>query len=209
MNISKNFTFGHTDFLARSNDEINLQPGTHYLLGRNGTGKTTLLRTLSDLLPPLSGKFESNSKKLFLAEDMHFDRELSPRIIFKSLLPKSMLAEALEMASKIELDTKLPYGKLSTGNKRKILLILSEYQIDKTSSSFIMMDEPLSGLDQEVRDFIQNRWMENNLNKTRLISYHPDNENASLNSAIIISNKELTHIEGDSLNWSQLRELMK
>lgn len=35
------------------------------LIGRNGTGKSTLLRTMAGLQPSLSGKFEINSKNFF------------------------------------------------------------------------------------------------------------------------------------------------
>ena len=210
VNIHKNFSIGYKgSTLVTTDNDITLTSGTHYLLGKNGMGKTTLLRTLADLLPPTKGDFSYKGRKLFLPEDLQFDKELNAKAIITSLIPKSRHREALEVASKIELNTKLPYGKLSTGNKRKILLILSEYQLEKESPSFIMMDEPLSGLDQEVREFIQARWNTKDENKSRLISYHPDNENATLTSVLIITKGKLKHITGKSLDWSQLRKMIK
>lgn len=208
LNIQSGFECGYNSPLAIANDEINLDAGTHYLLGRNGKGKTTLLRTISRLIPTYSGSFTKSSNTVFIPEDLSFDAELTPKAIFKALLPKGSIEDALTFAKEIELDVKKLYGKLSTGNKRKVLLVLSEFQLHGEEEGLVMMDEPLSGLDQEVRAIVEKRWNESKDKFTRLISYHPDNERASIQSALVISGGELKHVKGESLNWGELKQLV-
>jgi hypothetical protein len=50
-------------------------------------------------------------------------------MVFRMLLPKGRLAEALKLAADIELDVKKPYGRLSTGNRRKTSLIVAEFSV--------------------------------------------------------------------------------
>ena len=58
----KNIHIGYHNALF-SIEELNLQEGKVYaLLGPNGKGKTTFLKTLSGLIPPIKGELEVNGK---------------------------------------------------------------------------------------------------------------------------------------------------
>ena len=76
LKIQSGFECGYNTPLASAREDINLTSGTHYLLGRNGKGKTTLLRTLARLMPAFSGEFTKPKDALFLPEDLVFDSEL-------------------------------------------------------------------------------------------------------------------------------------
>ncbi|NIP93140.1 MAG: ABC transporter ATP-binding protein, partial [Akkermansiaceae bacterium] len=43
MNLTKGLGIGYGSLLAEVTEDISLEVGTHYLLARNGRGKTTLL----------------------------------------------------------------------------------------------------------------------------------------------------------------------
>lgn len=203
--IEEGASFGYTNQILTNSKEIQLCAGTHYLLGRNGKGKTTLLKTLAGLLPPLSGKINKQANFAYIPEDLHFDDQLSSKVILKSLLTKEAYALAEEVAEEIELDLKKTYGTLSTGNKRKVLFLLSEFQLHGKENAIILMDEPLLGLDQEVRNYIHNRWKENADQKIRLISYHPDDDDLELKSVLLISDGTLQHFENENLRWNELK----
>ena len=115
---------------------IVLEGGTHYLLARNGRGKTTLLKTLAGVLNPLGGDYSCEGRCQYLSEDLTFDRELPAKAIFKAFLKKGKYAEAIDLAQTLELDVKKPYGQLSTGNKRKVALLLQSSQCKIKATMF-------------------------------------------------------------------------
>lgn len=81
LELRRDLSIGYREPLAEVKDTTNimLESGTHYLLARNGRGKTTLLRTLAGVMKPVSGVFKSHGVCQFLSEDLTFDRELSAR----------------------------------------------------------------------------------------------------------------------------------
>ncbi len=120
-------SIGYGTVLARLEDEVVLGGGTHFLLARNGRGKTTLLRTLAGSHKPMAGSFHATGFTQYLPEDMRFDPEMPVKTLFRALLPAARREGALALAERIELDVRKPYGRLSTGNRRKTSLILAEY----------------------------------------------------------------------------------
>ena len=58
LTLSSGLTIGYQTPLAKTEDTISLQPGTHFLIARNGRGKTTLLRTIARSLKELHGTVE-------------------------------------------------------------------------------------------------------------------------------------------------------
>ena len=80
---------------ARSPDSgrrSTLTGGTHFLLARNGRGKTTLLRTLAGTLKPVAGNFRAEGFIQYLPEDLRFDPEITPAMIFRMLAAESPAA---------------------------------------------------------------------------------------------------------------------
>lgn len=152
IRLKSGLAIGYTNALATSCDDITLGGGTHFLLARNGRGKSTLLRTLAGSLKSLGGSFEREGATQYLPEDMRFDAELTPKTIMKSLLPKNRFESAFQLANDIELDVDKPYGKLSTGNRRKTALIIAEYSIRQDTGNILLLDEPFSGLDAFARE---------------------------------------------------------
>ena len=207
VHIQSGFELGYDSKLAIANDEINLGKGVHYLIGRNGKGKTTLLKTLSKLVAPFKGQVNIPTNSVYVSEDLNFDEELSGRVILKSLLNKEAFNKAEEFAAELELDLQKPYGKLSTGNKRKILVILSEFQLQGKENALIMVDEPLSGIDYTIKQRIHARWNENSDDFIRIISYHPDDKDLKIESAIIISEGKIQHVSGAELSWDEIQTL--
>lgn len=208
IHLDAGLEIGYDSALARFGDELKLGAGTHFLLARNGRGKTTLLRTLAGTLKPVSGKFRVDGFVQYLPEDMRFDPEITPTTIFKMLIPKERLDAALDLASRIELDVKKPYGRLSTGNRRKTSLIMGEFSVKPDVGNILLLDEPFSGLDAFARQSFEEIWQESSNNILRLVSCHPDYDSMKIPSALLIEGKSARQVEGEDQTWSQLKKLL-
>ncbi|MBT8036179.1 MAG: ATP-binding cassette domain-containing protein [Verrucomicrobiae bacterium] len=207
VGISGGLSIGYQESLAEADRDIELCSGTHYLLARNGRGKTTLLRTLAGVLKPLGGSYQCRGRCQLLSEDLVFDRELPPRVIFKSLLKKDDCKQALELAGQLELDVDKPYGKLSTGNKRKVALLIAEFSVQDGRSDILLLDEPFTGLDAFARELFQDLWAKRQDGVLRLVSCHPDFDSMEMESSVLISDGKIVHLFGEDApkQWGDLK----
>ncbi len=208
IRIGESLTIGYGKPLASCDQELSLSAGTHYLLARNGRGKTTLLRTLSGTLRPVGGCFEIEGHIHYMAEDLRFDDDLPAATIFRAMLPGKHRRAAFDLAEEIELDLRKPYGKLSTGNRRKVSLVLAEYSIRGDHGEVLFLDEPFSGLDATCREIFEQRWRDTNDRTLRLVSCHPDYDRMSISSAVLIHHDKIHHLTGAEQSWQNLCGLL-
>lgn len=198
---------GYGSALAGVKNPIELHAGTHFLVARNGRGKTTLLRTLAGSIKQVSGHFKMHGFVQYLAENIRFDQELPTKRILSALLSKDALESALELADRTELDVNKPYGKLSTGNKRKANLIVAECSTHP-DGNILLLDEPLSGLDVFVRQTFEELWHRSDQNILRLVSCHPDYDSMEMPSSLLIEDGNIRHLNEPGQQWSQLKSLI-
>lgn len=208
IHLDSGFEIGYNSPLARFGDELNLTAGTHFLLARNGRGKTTLLRTLAGTLKPVTGTFRVEGFLQYLPEDLRFDPYITPATIFRMLIPKASQDAALDLAARIELDVKKPYGRLSTGNRRKTSLIMGEFSVKPDVGNILLLDEPFSGLDAFARQAFEEIWKQSSSNVLRLVSCHPDYDTMNMPSAVLIEGKAGRHLASGDQTWSQLKNLL-
>lgn len=208
IHLDRGLEIGYGSPLARFGQEVELGGGTHFLLARNGRGKTTLLRTLAGTQKPVTGNFHVEGFVQYLPEDLRFDPTITPAMVFRMLLPKARLKDALKLAANIELDIKKPYGRLSTGNRRKTSLIMAEFSVKPDTGNILLLDEPFSGLDAFARQAFEEIWKESSSNVLRLVSCHPDYDSMEMPSALMIEGQNARHFNGSSQTWSGLKSLM-
>lgn len=208
IHLDSGLEIGYGSTLARFGDEVKLSGGTHFLLARNGRGKTTLLRTLAGTQKAVAGKFRVDGFVQYLPEDLRFDGEITPAMIFRMLVPKTRFKDALELAERIELDVKKPYGRLSTGNRRKTNLIMSEFSVKPDCGNILLLDEPFSGLDAFARQAFEEIWKKSSVNVLRLVSCHPDYDSMEMPSALMIEGKTARHLNEAGQTWSGLKNLL-
>jgi ABC-type multidrug transport system ATPase subunit len=139
---------------------------------------------------------------------LRFDPEITPATVFRMLIPKARQAAALDLAARIELDLKKPYGRLSTGNRRKTSLIVGEFSVKPNVGNILLLDEPFSGLDAFARQVFEEIWNESSSNVLRLVSCHPDYDSMKMPSALLIEGKSARHLASDDQTWSQLKSLI-
>lgn len=208
IHFESGLAIGYQSPLASFGKAVTLTGGTHFLLARNGRGKTTLLRTLAGTLKPLAGNFRLTGFTQYLPEDMHFDPYLEPATLLRMLLAKPRLIEALDLANRLEVDLKKTYGHQSTGNRRKINLIATEFSTRPDTGNILLLDEPFSGLDAFAREVFEEIWHASTANVLRLVSCHPDYDAMAMPSALMIESHTARHLNGDAQTWCQLKNLM-
>jgi ABC-type multidrug transport system ATPase subunit len=208
IQLDSGLMIGYDRPLACFEQAVTLAAGTHFLLARNGRGKTTLLRTLARSLKPVAGNFRVQGFTQYLPENLQFDHEITPGMIFRMLVPKTRLQEAVELAGRIELDVNKPYGRLSTGNRRKTNLIAAEFSVKQSASNILLLDEPFSGLDAFAREVFEEIWQKSSANVLRLVSCHPDYDAMAMPSALMIEGKNARYLNGNTQTWSHLKNLL-
>ena len=133
---------------------------------------------------------------------------MTSKAIFSAMLPKTRLADALALAKSIELDTSKPYGRLSTGNRRKASLIVAEFSVRPDQGNILLLDEPFSGLDAYARQAFEDLWRKNDAQVLRLVSCHPDYDAMPMPSAVVIEHGRISHLTSPSQTWSSLKALL-
>lgn len=195
--------------LASVKSGFRLGPGRHLLLARNGRGKTTLLKTLAGLLPRLAGDFAVTGKALFVHEDLSFDPELNAGQIFGSFFGAADQDRARQFAGRLDLDVRKPFGKLSKGNRQKVILILAETFAVGKGPKVLLLDEPFSGLDTFARQAIDAIWEDAGGEVLRLVCVHPDEPTLRARSAVLIRDGAIEQVAtGGELDWLKTRECL-
>jgi ABC-type multidrug transport system ATPase subunit len=208
IQLDSGLEIGYGQTIASLEETVKLAGGTHFILARNGRGKTTLLRTIARTLKSVKGNFRTEGAVQYLPEDLRFDPETTPAMIFRSLVPKQRFTEALALAAKLELDVKKPYARLSTGNRRKTALIMAEFSIHPEKGNILLLDEPFSGLDAFARQAFEKIWQSSSTNVLRLVSCHPDYDSMEISSALLIEGQRIRHLRDGDQTWSDLKNLL-
>lgn len=132
------------------------------LLGKNGQGKTTLIKLINDLLTPTSGEVlieglhpGVESKKIisYLPERTYLDKEM--KIIdtlnyFNEFYDNFNIEKAKKLLKDLDLDINYKISKMSKGMQEKLQLIL----VMSREADLYILDEPLGGVDPATRDYI-------------------------------------------------------
>ena len=154
-----NVTFGYTPSVRVLEDfSLRFQDGGVYgLLGKNGTGKSTLLYLITGLLRAQRGTVEvdgvdASSRKAETLADMFIVPEeydlpaISLKNYVKALKPfyPRFSEELLERCLReFEMPTDVNLGALSMGQKKKVYICIAL----AANTKYLLLDEPTNGLD--------------------------------------------------------------
>lgn len=132
------------------------------LLGKNGTGKSTLIKLINDLLTPTSGKILVNGKEVgieskkiisYLPERTYLDKSMTvDKVIkyFEEFYDNFDFKKARKLLKDLDLDPTLKLSKMSKGMQEKVQLVL----VMSRKADLYILDEPLGGVDPATRDYI-------------------------------------------------------
>ena len=132
------------------------------LLGKNGTGETTLIKLINNLLIPTSGEIlingeapGVNSKEIisYLPERTYLDKDMTIKQVIKffgEFYKNFDSNKAIKLLDVLELDINKKIPKMSKGMQEKLQLIL----VMSRKAELYILDEPLGGVDPATRDYI-------------------------------------------------------
>lgn len=158
-NLSKNYGG------LRALDELNLKLESGKivgLLGPNGHGKTTLIKTLSGLLRQDKGTVLIDGKKVgvetkkivsYLPERSYLSPGMKIREaakFFEEFYEDFDIKRANAMIDELGLDRESRLKSLSKGNREKVQLIM----VMSRKAKLYLLDEPMGGVDPAARDYI-------------------------------------------------------
>jgi ABC-2 type transport system ATP-binding protein len=163
-NLHKSFGRNH----VLENFQMTIKEGQVYgLLGKNGEGKTTLIRMIMGIIPVDKGKI------LYRGKEIHFNKPLYKKevgyipedsVFFgwmtidelmsfnSSFYPGWNQKKTDELLSRFELEGKLKIKNLSRGMKLKLGLVVAL----AAEPELLILDDPTSGMDVPTRhDFLK------------------------------------------------------
>jgi len=151
------------------------------LLGKNGTGKTTLIKLINDLLIPTKGEILVNGQKVgieskkiisYLPERTYLDKSMTIQEVinyFADFYTDFDTKKALKLLKDLNLEPRQKLSKMSKGMQEKIQLVL----VMSRNAKLYILDEPLGGVDPATRDYILDTILNNfNEDASIIISTH-------------------------------------
>lgn len=177
------------------------------LLGKNGTGKSTLIKLMNDLLTPTRGKIlvegrevGVESKKIisYLPERTYLDKSMTvDKVIefFKSFYDNFDSEKARKLLEDLDLDTTQKLSKMSKGMQEKVQLVL----VMARKADLYILDEPLGGVDPATRDYILDTILTNfNEGASVIISTHLISDIERILDEVIFIDKGKIILQSDS-----------
>lgn len=172
----KQIYFRREDRQILNDVNLTMSPGEHWaILGRNGSGKTTILEMINGYLFPSSGKVEVLGNRYGECDVREVRRRIgyiSQSLVDKLTLrdpvwevvatgeygylrfyqeiPGEVVDKALGMLERVRLShvRNQPFGTLSQGERKKVLLARTLM----SDPAVLILDEPCSGLDLYERE---------------------------------------------------------
>ena len=198
------FSYGRRKAMVLEDFSLTLQKGSVYgLLGKNGTGKSTLLYLMSGLLRPQKGnvlykgievvkRYPETLQDMFLVPE----EVVLPNVKLKQYVklnapfyPKFSGEVLKACLSDFGMTEDLELGALSMGQKKKVFISFAI----ATNTTLLLMDEPTNGLDipskSQFRKMIATNMSDD---KAVIISTHQVRDiDSLLDHVLIIDEKKL------------------
>lgn len=181
-------TKGYDDHKVLDQWSVTLEEGKIYaLMGPSGCGKTTFLHILMGIVEKDSGSIEG-------VEGKHFSTVFQENRLFEFLTAAQNIAVVQKKPQKIEeineilaeiLPTEALHQKVaeySGGMKRRVSIARAML----AESDIILMDEPLTGLDEGTREQVIKFILKYRRGRTLIFSTHQETEAELLSGEIII-----------------------
>ena len=158
-------SIGYNSLVIRNNLNYTFEQDKIYgILGKSGIGKTTFLKTIAGLLSPIKGTIEVEKglkRSIYMMHQSYtcfnwltcLDNILITERIKYNAITKDLkfkARQALIDVGLLEYIDKYP-SQLSGGQRQRLALARTLF----TSPKVILMDEPLSALDEITREYMQ------------------------------------------------------
>ncbi len=201
---------------AVSNVDLYITPGTmHGLLGSNGAGKTTFMKTLMGIYKPDSGEVMFDEKSIYENTEMKSEVIFIQDIPFffasatlnkmaefyRGIYPRWSEKRFQQLTRHFKLDPNQNLNALSKGMRRQASFILAISSRPKV----MLLDEPFDGLDPIIRQQVKNLLLQDiaSHNMTVIASSHNLREMEDICDSVsimhhgeLLFNRDLSEIKG-------------
>ena len=177
------------------------------LLGKNGVGKTTLIKLINDLLTPTSGEILIKGQKIgvetkkvisYLPERTYLNKQLKVSEVisyFGDFYDNFDSEKAKKLLKDLDLDIDQKLAKMSKGMQEKVQLAL----VMSRNADLYVLDEPLGGVDPATRDYILDTILSNfNENASVIISTHLISDIEKILDEVIFIDKGQIVLQSDA-----------
>lgn len=207
----KNMSIGYSNKTILRNLNFEINQGEYiFILGDNGVGKTTLLKTLLGLIPPLKGDiiYDQSVKKTsigYIPQKSKIQQEFPASVYeivisgcvnnlkwkpFYTKKDKEQVATAMKLLNITHL-ARRPFRELSGGQQQRVLLARAFCATDK----ILVLDEPFVGLDNYSTNQLQKSLTRINkeLGVTIVIVSHYIEESLKMCNKVIVLSEDNTY----------------
>ena len=177
------------------------------LLGKNGVGKTTLIKLINDLLVPTSGEIFIKGKKIgvetknivsYLPEKTYLNKQMKVSEVisyFEDFYDNFDSEKAKKLLKDLDLDINQKLSKMSKGMQEKVQLVL----VMSRNADLYVLDEPLGGVDPATRDYILDTILSNfSENASVIISTHLISDIEKILDEVIFIDKGKIVLQSDA-----------
>ena len=177
------------------------------LLGKNGVGKTTLIKLINDLLTPTSGEILIKGQKIgvetkkvisYLPERTYLNKQMKVSEVisyFEDFYDNFDSKKAKKLLKDLDLDINQKLAKMSKGMQEKVQLVL----VMSRNADLYVLDEPLGGVDPATRDYILDTILSNfNENASVIISTHLISDIEKILDEVIFIDKGQIVLQSDA-----------
>ena len=177
------------------------------LLGKNGVGKTTLIKLINDLLTPTSGEILIKGQKIgvetkkvisYLPERTYLNKQMKVSEVisyFEDFYDNFDSKKAKKLLKDLDLDINQKLTQMSKGMQEKVQLVL----VMSRNADLYVLDEPLGGVDPATRDYILDTILSNfNENASVIISTHLISDIEKILDEVIFIDKGQIVLQSDA-----------
>lgn len=181
----ENLTKKYEETIALNNIQVSIEKGKVYgLIGRNGAGKTTMLKLIADMIKPTNGAIVYDKATIVEACDICFVRDYNHYFANQKIKNILFVAAKIypnwdhelekDLIKTFELTTNKLYSKGSKGMQTMTSIIIALC----SNAKILLMDEPYAGLDPVNREAFYQVLRERCFDgeKTVILSSHLINE---------------------------------
>lgn len=185
--------------------DLDLEPGIHGLLGRNGVGKSTLLRIIAGQLKPTSGTVEVFGQRPFdngsvmdrtclTGVDTAYPGSWSGADVIKGARLRyrtwdQQLADALTADFAMDQAMETRYEKLSRGQRAMVAIVIGL----AAGTDLLLLDEPYVGLDTHNTDvFYRHLLAQAGTGRTIVLATHHIEDAAKVLDTAVVLGREGT-----------------
>ncbi len=154
--VTKDLEIGYDEVLVEPITMTIMREEKVVITGKNGIGKSTLLKTVLDVIEPLGGSYTwiDTAKIAYFEQESNLEKALTPFQIVHNQYPDFTIQQVMSLLGGHGIDYEMArrkIGTLSGGEQTKVRLALLRHQ----KGNVLIIDEPTNHLDAAAKEALK------------------------------------------------------